>query len=141
MRTAILLLVCFMSTSAFAAEVTYLQCSIPSSSGSYIGADGQKIVTSTPAIDLQITVDENNSQISQVFKSGDDTYSFTTKAQFTSTNILYKWTRRYGFVRTDRFNIGRKTLVVEFTVIYPGRGNLAPRTGVCEIIPHEPTRI
>ena len=141
MKTALFLLACSVSVSAFAAEANYLQCTIPSTSGSYIGADEKNVVVNTPAVDLQITVDKDNSQISQVFKSGDDTYSFTTKANFTPTNILYEWSRRSGFVRTDQFNVDRNTLGVEFTVAYPGRGNLTPRKGVCKIVLHEPTKI
>jgi hypothetical protein len=140
MKSVFALLGCFISGSA-AADLIYLECQIPEKNGSYTGASGKQQTTTSPAVKLTVTLNEAQSKASQVFESGDDEYRFTTDAQFTPTEILYEWTRKRGFVRTDRFSIDRTTLGVKFIVDYPSQGTLSAREGTCEIVPRTPTQI
>lgn len=141
MKAALALLVFLLSSSVFAAEPIYLACQIPEEIGSRTGASGKQHTTNTPAVTLTVTLNEAESKASQVFQSGDDNYSFTVDAQFTPTEILYQWTRKRGFVRTDRFTINRTTLAVKFVVEYPSMGTLQAREGTCKIVPRTPTQI
>lgn len=141
MKATLALLGCLLSSHAFAADSIYLECQVPEKNGSRIGASGQEIATNSPAVTLKVTLNEAGSKASQVFLSGDDTYNFTTDAQFTPTEILYQWTRKKGFVRTDLFTIDRTTLGVKFVVDYPSRGTLQAREGICKIVPRTPTQI
>ena len=141
MKLFIALLICLLAGPVFAAESTYLECQIPEKSGSYTGASGKQVTTTSPAIALSVTLNEASSKVSQVFQSGDDDYSFTADAQFTPSEILYQWTRKQGFLRTDHFTIDRATLAVKFVVDYPSRGTLQPRDGSCNIVTKAATQI
>ncbi|WP_454261621.1 hypothetical protein [Pseudoxanthomonas mexicana] len=141
MKAALALITLLLSNSAFAGEPIYLECQIPEKSGSYTGVSGKQVTTNSPAVTLAVTLNEAESKASQVFRSGDDNYSFTADAQFTPTEILYQSTRKRGFVRTDRFTINRTTLAVKFVVEYPSMGTLQARDGTCKIVPRTPTQI
>jgi hypothetical protein len=141
MKVALVLIGLLSSNSAFAADSIYLECKIPEKNGSYTGVSGKQVSTNSPSVTLKVTLNEADSKASQVFESGDDTYSFTTDAQFTPTEILYQWTRKKGFVRTDRFTIDRTSLGVKFVVDYPSMGTLTAREGICTIVPRTPTKI
>lgn len=141
LKEILVLLAFLLPSPIFAAEPIYLECQILEKSGSYTGASEKQVTTNSPAVTLTVTLNETESKVSQVFKSGDDNYSFTADAQFTPTEILYQSTRKYGFVRTDRFTINRTTLAVKFAVDYPSRGTLQAREGTCKIVPRTPTQI
>lgn len=141
MVIAVTLLACLLSGQAIAGEPINLECQIPEKTGSYTGVSGKNVAINSPAIRLRVALNAASSNVSQVFQSGDDTYNFTADAQFMPTEILYQWTRRKGFVRTDRFTIDRTSLAVKFAVDYPSMGSLPAREGTCKIVPRAPTQI
>jgi len=119
---AVLVIAVVVSAKSVAADLTYLECKLPS------------ITT-----ELLLTLNEGTGKVSQTYKV--DGTGFTAEAQFNPNEIIYRNDNPRVGVK-EQFTIDRKTLQISHAFSVSGlEGSDKKDSGLCKVVKPEKNKV